>query len=344
MGLPLRRAVLNRLTSALLILPPALLCGCGLLIDAVQWIQPIAKDEVHTICLRKRVQIGMSVEPVRPFVFPAIFTDEGVRITGLDVELTRELVSVLTKECGGEPIEPVLHLVRFRDLFVLLSEGKLDFFVSSITANVPSPERSGLAYSSPYVTDGGLGVMTHEATLNRRIAEQLGSPPGTADRLRVIQAFAGLTVAVQKGTTAELYARGYLKDSRVMVCDSLPAAFEWQDPPVDVLIGKLPVFKFMSVTARKDWQLLTTLDGRPVRLTREQYAVVTAEESYRLQTLIDHTLFQLEETGRLAEIRRRWFEEPYAYPRRAAAEGLPFAAADMPAHYDQGTCRPDSAH
>ncbi len=320
-------------------LSPALLCGCGLLIDAVQWIHPIAKDEVQTICLRKRVQIGMSVEPIRPFVFPAIFTDEGVRVTGLDVELTRELVSALTKECGGTTIEPVLHLVRFRDLFVLLNEGKLDFFVSSITANVPSPERSGLAYSTPYVTEGGLGALTHQAAVHRRIAEQLGSPQRSADLFHVQEAFTGLTVAAQQGTTAEFYARDHLKNSRLLLCESLPAAFEWNDPPIDVIIGKLPVLKFMSVTARKDWQLLTTADSRPLRLTREQYSVAVAEESYRLHSLINHTLFSLEEKGRLPEMRRRWFEESYAYPRRAAVEGLPFAAENMPVHYDQGTCR-----
>lgn len=342
MGLPLRRTLLNGSRSALLFLPPALLCGCGLLIDAVQWIHPIANDEVQAICLRKRVHIGMSVEPVRPFVFPAIFTDEGVRITGLDVELARELVSALTKECGGTPIEPVLHLVRFPDLFVLLNEGKLDFFVSSITANVPSPERSGLAYSSPYLTDGGLGALARDVTLYRRIAEQLGSPPGTADLLRVKHAFAGLTVAVQQGTTAEFYARQHLRDSRLLLCDSLPAAFEWQEPSIEVVLGKLPVVKFVAATARKDWHLLAAGDGRPVRFTREQYAVAMAEESYRLRAFINQTLFSLEETGRLADMRRRWFEESYAYPRRAAAEGLPFAVENMPAHYDQGTCRPET--
>lgn len=342
MGRTFRRSILSRLSRGLVALPPVLLCGCGLLIDAVQWIQPIAQDDVQTICLRNRVQVGISVEPVRPFVFPAIFTDEGVRITGLDVELIRELVSALTKECGGTPIEPVLHLVRFRDLFVLLNEGKLDFFVSSITANAPFPEHSGLAYSNPYVTDGGLGALTHQLEVHRRVAQLLGSGHGTTDLVRVRNAFAGLAVAVQDDTTAELYARAHLKDSRLFLCDSLPAAFEWQDPPIDVIIGKLPVLRFVSATGRKDWQLLTTQDGRPARLAQEHYAVALAEESSRLHALINHTLFQLEETGRLAAMRRRWFEEPYAYPRRAAAEGLPFAAADMPAHYDQGTCRPDT--
>ena len=74
-------------------------------------------------------------------------------------------------------------------------------------------------------------------------------------------------------------------------------------------------------------------------LTREHYVVVMAEESYGLRSLVNDLLFRLEESGRLAEMRRRWLEETYAYPRRAAAEGLPFSAEDMPQHYDQGRCQ-----
>ncbi len=286
--------------------------------------------------------MGISVEPVRPFVFPAVFTDEGVRITGLDVELIRAVVSALSNECGGRPIEPVLHLVRFRDLFMLLNEGKLDFFVSSISANVPSPSRSGLGYSAPYFMDGGLGGLARDRTVEERIAGGLRGAAGGADLVRARTTFAGLTVAVQEGTTSELYAREHLKDSRLLVCDSLPAAFEWQDPPIDVLLGKLPVLQYLATTVRKDWHLLSAGAGRPVRLTREHYAVTMAEENYRLRSLVNQVLFRLEEEGRLAEMRRRWFEESYAYPRRAAAEGLPFAVEDMPAHYDQGECRLDT--
>ncbi len=338
MGLFVRRAVLTALVRSLGLVAFCLMTGCGLIIDAVQLVQPIAKDEVQRICLRQRVQVGISVEPSRPFVFPAVFTDEGVRVTGLDVELIRELAAALSQACDGRAIEPVLHLVRFRDLFVLLNEGKLDFFVSSISANVPSPARSGLAYSMPYFMDGGLGGMTRRPETDAKISAELGEADGS-DPSSAVRAFAGLVVGVQEGTTAELYARMALKESRLLLCDSLPAAFEWQDPPIDVMLGKEPVLRFVSTRVKTDWRMLTRKTGKPLRLSREQYAVAMAEESYRLRSLVNAALFRLEENGRLAEMRRRWFEEPYAYPRRAASEGLPFAAEDMPAHYDQGRCR-----
>ncbi len=72
----------------------------------------------------------MSVEPLRPFVFPAISADEGLRVTGMDVELVRGIAGALSRHCGNREVIPVLRLVRFRDLFVELNEGKLDLFVS----------------------------------------------------------------------------------------------------------------------------------------------------------------------------------------------------------------------
>jgi len=61
-------------------------------------------------------------------------------------------------------------------------------------------------------------------------------------------------------------------------------------------------------------------------LTLEQSAIVTDEENYWLRRFLNDLLFRLDESGRLADMRQRWLEEIYAYPRRAATEGLPFAA------------------
>ena len=72
---------------------------------------------------------------------------------------------------------------------------------------------------------------------------------------------------------------------------------------------------------------------------REEYAVVVAEESYRLRWIINDLLFRLWESGRAGEMRRRWFVDDYAYPRRATTEGLPFTAEQVVQHYDQGQCR-----
>ncbi|MGZ9140672.1 MAG: hypothetical protein ACXW38_12915, partial [Nitrospira sp.] len=95
-----------------------LLQGCGLVYDAVELIHPLTRDELSSICSRARLRVGISVEPFRPFVFPAGYTDEGIRVTGLDIELIREVADALTAHCGGStPIVPTLHVTRFPDLF-----------------------------------------------------------------------------------------------------------------------------------------------------------------------------------------------------------------------------------
>ncbi len=326
-----------RLVIFLMIL---LLQGCGLVIDAVQLVRPLTTDEVQAICARRKVQVGIAVEPFRPFVFPATFTDEGLRVTGLDVELIQELTSALSKHCGNEPIVPVLHLVRYRDLFVLLNESKLDLFVSATSANVPVPGRSGLAYSTPYFYDGGIGGIVAGSEVRERVWAQLrGQSAKPYEPAALRQALAGLTVAVQQGTSAQFYAEAHLSGIKLVLCDSLPAAFESQDPVIDVILGRQPVLHYIVTFVRKSWQQLMSDGQRPLLLTQEHYAVVMAEENYALRRFVNGVLFRLHESGRLAEMRQRWFEETYAYPRRAATEGLPFAAENMAQHYDQGACR-----
>jgi polar amino acid transport system substrate-binding protein len=323
--------------------------GCGLIYDAVQRVAPVSTDELDSICRSHHVQIGISTEPAPPFVFPAIWTDEGARITGLDVEVVKYMTTALSQHCGT-PVAPVIHLVRFQDLFMLLNEGQLDLFVSTLAANTPSPARAGFAYSNPYFYNGDTSGIAQRPEIVERVRANLRaqaeSPPpdGLVANER---ALSGLTIAVQKLTAAHLYAEANLPTSRLVLCDSLPAAFEYADastdPAIDVILGTEPVLKFMVASVRKDWRLLTLDTGSPLFLTRDQYAVVMAEDSYRLRWFINNVLFKLDESGKLAEMRKRWLEESYAFPRRAAAEGLAFDVEKMVEHYDQGKCRVEPA-
>lgn len=317
--------------------------GCGLIFDAMHQIYPITTNELDKICRRQQVQVGMAVEPFRPFVFPAIWTDEGARVTGLDTELARTISEALAVHCGT-PVTPVLHLVRFRDLFLLLNEGQLDFFVSAVAAGTPSPGRSGFAYSTPYFSQGGLGAIA----TRKEIIDQIQSRFRTTGRPTAReQLLNGMTVAVQDSTAAHLYAEARLTNARLLVCDSLPAAFEHAaaglSPAIDVIVGAHPVLNFMIKTTRRDWQLLMKDERTPLQFTQADYAVAMAEESYALRWFINDVIFQLQESGRLEQMRHRWIDETYAYPRRAATEGLPFDVQKMPAHYAQGACRESSS-
>lgn len=342
MALSHRIPLLTRLMPALLLVILTALPGCGLLFDAVQHFYPVTTNELDRICQRGQIQIGMAVEPFQPFVFPAVWTDEGARVTGLDAELIRIMSDALSTQCGT-PVVPALHLVRFRDLFLLLNEGRLDLFVSAVANGTPAPERSGFAYSTPYFSPGGIGAIVKRPEIQALVEARLREHPEGAFRHTLLD---GLTVAVQDSTAAHLYVAANVLAGRLLLCDSLPAAFEHAasgaSPTIDAILGAAPVLTFMTKTTRKDWRVLTNDTAQPLRFMSADYAVVTAEESYRLRWFLNRVIFELDESGRLRAMRHRWLEESYAYPRRASTEGLAFDVQDMPAHYAQGTCRVSS--
>lgn len=333
----------SRVCGAVLILVlfAGFLPGCGLVFDALESVYPLTRDELSTICDRGQVRVGISVEPFRPFVFPAVYTDEGVRVTGLDVELIREVADALTVHCGGKKsIVPTLHLTRFRDLFIELSEGHLDLFVSSFSGNVPGASPLGLWSSIPYFHDGGIGAIIQNPNIAEKILAQFRKQEEHPDTLAAIrEGLSGLTIAVQNRRTAHLYAEANLRGTRLLVCDSLPAAVETKDPHIDVILTDYPILHYVTKRVWPDWRLLERPDGSTLILTQEHFSIVTGEEKRRLQWFLNNLLYRLEETGRLAQMRTRWLEEDYAPTRRAAAEGLPLEVSKVPDHYDQGQCR-----
>lgn len=318
-----------------------LLQGCGLLYDAVTMVHPLTQDELTSICARGRLRVGISVEPFRPFIFPAIYTDEGIRVTGLDIELIREVADALTIHCGKQtPIIPTLHVTRFPDLYIKMNEGQLDLFVSSVSGTVPGTKPSGLWFSAPYLRDDGLAAIIKNPAIAERIRTQFQKHDGTWDTLTAVQqAFPGLTIAVQKGRSAHLYAQANLSQIRLVVCDSLPAAIETKDPTIDVILSKHSIIEYVTKRVWREWSPVTKPDGAPLLLTRDDLSIVTSEEHRRFQWFLNNLLFRLEESGRLAQMRHRWIDEEYAPTRRATTEGLPLEVTQVPDHYDQGQCR-----
>jgi ABC-type amino acid transport substrate-binding protein len=220
-----------------------------------------------------------------------------------------------------------------------MNEGNLDIFVSSIGGNIPGARPIGLWYSIPYFHNGGIGAMIQKPEVAERVRAQFQKQAGNPDTLAAIQAgFSGLTVAAQKGRTSYLYAEANLKNIRLLICDSLPAAVETKDPRIDVILSKHSILDYVTKHVWPDWRLLTRNDGTPLILTQESFSIVTVDENRRLQWFLNNLLYRLEESGRLEQMRRRWLEEDYAPTRRATTEGLPFEVSKVPEHYDQGQC------
>lgn len=320
-----------------------LLQGCGLLMDAAQLVQPVVPQlsaELDVICRHRRLQVGIAVEAFPPFVFPVVWTDQGPRVTGLDIELVQAITAALSKHCGGPPVTPILHSVHFRNLFVLLTEGHLDLFVSSVAYNVPHFTSTGIGYSSPYYSDAGIGGITRRPEVIERVRAALRQSSGNAELLALRKrALAGLTVAAQESRSPYLYAEENLKGIRLVACDTLLAAFESQNPPVDVILGKQPILDFVIKREHQDWRPLVLENGQPFLLTRELFTVAMAEQSFGLRWLINDLLFQLEQSGRLAAMHRRWLDEDYEPFQRVTSEGLLTSAEKNIQPNESGRCR-----
>jgi polar amino acid transport system substrate-binding protein len=334
----------GRMSGCLLALVAgSLLQGCGLLYDAAALLKPVGAelyDELDWICQHRRLQVGIAVEPFPPFVFPAVWSEQGPWVTGMDVEVVQAITTALSKHCGGAPVTPVLHLVQFRDLFVLLTEGRLDMFVSAVAYNTPHPTAAGLGFSTPYYYDAGIGGVTRRPEVVERARATLGET-STEEGLLLARkkALTGLTVAVQEGRSPHRYAEAELKEVRLVVCDTLVAALESRDPPVDVVLGKQPIMNFILKRGHQGWQPLLLENGEPFLLTRELFTVVMAENTFRLQSLVNDLLFELEQTGRLEAMRHRWFDEDYDYAQRAISEGLLSTAEKGVKGNEYGRCR-----
>ena len=319
-----------------------LLAGCGLLMDAAQLMHPYLPglpDEVEAICRHAEVRVGVATEPSPPFVFPVRPTGEGPKLTGLDMELVHHITAALSEQCG-HPLTAVPIVLPFRDLFLALTENKLDIFVSAMASNVPHLTATGLGYSSPYYLDTGIVALTGES----RVADRLVMPHhGAADGGSRLEAkrkvFSGLRVAVQEERSPHLLAAARLSDIDLMVCDTFAAALAAQ-PPADVVLGKEAILGQMGQRHLSGWQVVTLKDGQPMLLGREYYAVAMAESEYRLRWLVNDVILDLEQSGRLEEMRRRWFDPKYADSEAALRTGILCSACQETQPADRGSCRP----
>lgn len=178
--------------------------------------------------------------------------------------------------------------------------------------------------------DAGISGMTRRPEVVEQVRTALRQAAKSGDLVAARRgALTGLIVAVREGRSPHLYAEANLKGICLWLCDTLAAALQPRDPEVDVILRKQPLLDFIVRRERKmkNWRPLVLENGQPFLLNREFFTVVMAEDNYRIQLLVNDLLFQLEESGRLAAMRRRWLEEDYVFYERVTGEGL---LSDMP--------------
>jgi polar amino acid transport system substrate-binding protein len=317
-----------------------LLAGCGLLMDAAQLVHPASPslpDDIAIICRHEELHVGIASEPAPPFVF--VLGEGNPTITGLDIELLQAITAAISRECG-RTIRAVPTILPVRDLFIELTEGHVDLFLSAMAANLPHLIGTGIGYSTPYFSNTGIIGLTRDPQVAERIRTTFqrllkeGHPVVEARRV----AFRGLTVAVQEERTAHLLAKARLTDSRVLVCDTLAAAFASERLP-DVVLGKQTILEFLEQRKPSAWRPVLLDNGKPLLLVREQYAIVVAETKYQLRWLVNDVLWELEESDRLSDMRRRWLDPRYADFPEALKDAVPCPECKESRVKSPGSCR-----
>jgi ABC-type amino acid transport substrate-binding protein len=190
---------------------------------------------------------------------------------GLDVDLMTAIADAL-----GDHAEFVDY-PNVDDAVDALSEGDVDCAVGGITA---ADDRA--AFAPPYLISGQ--ALALDATRHPQVhsVEELG----------------GLTVAVQRGSTAEQYATR-LREVSVKQCDHLDI------DGCDAVVALAPVLA-QYANSRPD------VDVVQKGLTVEHIAVAVATHDQQMLSRISVAQAELEDAGTLQQIRRKWLGNPYA--------------------------------
>ncbi|MCV7415099.1 ABC transporter substrate-binding protein [Mycolicibacterium litorale] len=209
------------------------------------------------------LRVGV-VTPVPPFT--------GVNgDAGLDIDLMAAIADAL----GDRP--EIVAYERYGDVVDALEAGEVDAAVGGLTA---SGDRA--AFAPPYLITGqALAVDTRRHPHAHSV--------GDLD---------GLTVAVQRDSTAEEYATTSPAGS-VRVCDHLDIE------GCDGMIALAPVLTELTKT-------LPGVDVVQKGLSIEHIAIAVAEHDQQMLSRITVAQAELEEAGTLQRLRRKWLGNPYA--------------------------------
>jgi ABC-type amino acid transport substrate-binding protein len=126
---------------------------------------------------------------------PFEFVDEHGQISGVDIEVGREIGKAL-----GREVE--FRNINFDGLILALRTGSIDLALSAMTA---TPERrKSIDFSEPYVKTGLAILAAKNSTLQ------------SAADLKT----SGRKIVVRLGTTGESWARENLKDAKIIALDA----------------------------------------------------------------------------------------------------------------------------
>jgi polar amino acid transport system substrate-binding protein len=254
----------RRSTAALaLVLAFALIAGaCGGTADTSDY--NLVTADTLTVC---------TDSPYEPFEFQ----NDDDTFTGFDMELIREVAD-------GLGLELSVTIQPFDGIWLAPQANTCDLVVSAMT--ITAERQANALFSDPYFdADQSLLVRAEEASTYATLAD-----------------LAGKVIAVQTGTTGEIYATENTPAGATLKSYDEPAAMflDLESGGADAILQDLPVNGFRST---KDDKFVVT-DTFP---TGEQYGFATSNDRTALMDAINEELQKLRDNGKYDEIFADWF-------------------------------------
>lgn len=222
---------------------------------------------------------------------PFEMTDAQGRPTGVSVDLAQALAAHLQR-----PVK--VRNVSFDGLVPALKTGKIDLIISSMTA---TPERAqSIDFSDPYVKTGICLLVNKDSPLQT-----------TADIEKP-----GLTVAVKKGTTGQIYAHEHLPHAKLLVLDKESTCV------LEVVQGKADAFIYGQLSIHRDWQRnRDTTRALLTPLRAEYWAIGIRKGNDDLRRQVNEFLHTFRAAGGFDKLSDRYLKaEKMAF----AQMGIPF--------------------
>lgn len=222
---------------------------------------------------------------------PFEFVDEAGQISGVDIEVGREIGKAL-----GREVE--FRNINFDGLITALRTGSIDLVISALSINL---ERSqSIDFSDPYVETGLSILAAKESTVQS--AADLKTP--------------GRKIVVRLGTTGESWARENLKDAKIIALDAdVSCVMEVVNASVDAWIyDQVSIMNHHAKHPEKTRALLA-----PLR--EEVWAVGMKKGSDELKTKVNEVLARMRGDGSFARLAERFMAKE---KEMMTAQGLPF--------------------